>query len=275
VAFGDGINPVQSAGLLLKALQYVRAIDGVIIQIPDDLTVGANGLINEGIVSTRLGLPGKPIMAEELIISRDIKLAKYAESKIHFTGVSSSKSLEYIRRAKDRGDQVSCSITPYHLFFSDEDLLQYDTNLKVYPPLRTRKIVNELKAALSDGTIDCIASHHMPQEYDSKILEFEHARFGMIGLETTYSVLRTIMPELPEEKIISLLSINPRKIFGLEIPRIEVGHSSVFTLFNPGQDWILKESEIRSKSKNTPFIGKPLKGKVYGIVNGEKVFLNN
>ncbi|HMH34757.1 MAG TPA: hypothetical protein VK543_17095, partial [Puia sp.] len=134
-AFSDGMSPVQSSGLLLKALQYVKAFAGVIIQIPDDKSVGANGLINEGIISTRLGLPGKPMMAEELIIARDIKLARYTESKIHFTGVTTIKSLEYIKRAKDAGLEVTCSVTPYHLYFSDEDLLNYDSNLKVYPPL--------------------------------------------------------------------------------------------------------------------------------------------
>jgi dihydroorotase len=275
VAFGDGIHPVQSAGLLLKALQYIKAFQGVIIQIPDDKTVGANGLINEGIISTRLGLPGKPVMAEELIIARDIKLARYAESKIHFTGVTSPKSLEYIKRAKDQGLEVSCSVTPYHLFFSDEDLINYETNLKVYPPLRTLAMVKSLKEALLDGTIDCIASHHFPHEYDSKVLEFEHAKFGMIGLETTYSVIRTLLPELKEEKLMALLSANPRTLFGLPHPRIQTGQPAVITLFNPSADWTLKETDIRSKSRNTPFIGKDLKGKVFGIINVERVFLNN
>jgi dihydroorotase len=275
VAFGDGISPVQSAGLLLKALQYIKAFQGVIIQIPDDKTVGANGLINEGIISTRLGLPGKPVMAEELIIARDIKLARYAESKIHFTGVTSPKSLEYIKRAKDQGLDVSCSVTPYHLFFSDEDLINYETNLKVYPPLRTLAMVESLKDALLDGTIDCIASHHLPHEYDSKVLEFEHAKFGIIGLETTYSVLRTILPELKEEKLMSLLSTNPRTIFGLPHPRIQTGQPAVITLFNPSTHWSMTEMDIRSKSRNTPFIGKDLRGKVFGIINAERVFLNN
>ncbi len=275
IAFSDGMNPVQSAGLLLKALQYIKAFDGVIIQIPDDKSVGASGLINEGIISTKLGLPGKPIIAEELIIERDIKLTEYTESKIHFTGITSARSLEHIKRAKDKGLNVTCSITPYHLFFCDEDLLDYDTNLKVYPPLRTKTGISELKNAVIDGTIDCIASHHLPHEYDSKILEFEYAKFGMTGLETSYSVIKTIFPQMKEEKIISLLSNNPRKIFGLDQFSISAGSKSRITLFDPAGPFILKEENIRSKSKNTPFINKQLQGKVIGIVNGEKVFLNN
>jgi dihydroorotase len=275
VAFSDGMNPIQSAGLLLKALQYIKAFRGVIIQIPDDKSVGANGLMNEGIISTQLGLPGKPMMAEELIIARDIKLARYAQSKIHFTGVTSPKSLEYIKRAKDSGLDVTCSVTPYHLFFSDEDLTSYDTNLKVYPPLRRKTDMASLRNAVIEGTIDCIATHHFPHEYDSKVLEFEYAKYGMIGLETCYSVINTIFPGLDPEKLVSLMSSNARKIFNIEQPVINEGRASCITLFNPSVAYKVEEKQFQSKSKNTPFTGKDLKGKVIGVINGEKVFLNN
>jgi len=275
VAFSDGTHPIQSAGLLLKALQYIKAFNGVIIQIPDDKSVGANGLMNEGIVSTQLGLPGKPMMAEELIIARDIKLARYAQSKIHFTGVTSPKSLEYIKRAKDTGLNVSCSVTPYHLFFSDEDLVSYDTNLKVYPPLRTKNAIASLKNAIIDGTVDCIATHHLPHEYDSKVLEFEYAKYGMIGLETCYAVINTIFPQLNVERLINLMSSNARKIFNIQQPIINEGETSCLTLFNPSATNIFEEKRLQSKSRNTPFTGKELKGQVVGIVNGEKIFLNN
>jgi dihydroorotase len=273
VAFGDGLKPVQSAGILLKALQYVRAFNGVIIQVPDDNTIGASGLINEGIVSTRLGLPGKPMMAEELIIARDIKLARYAESRIHFTGVTSPISLEYIKKAKEEGLGVSCSVTPYHLFLTDEDLAGYDTNLKVFPPLRTRETVLALRQELLSGTIDCIATHHLPHEYDSKVLEFEHAQNGMLGLETSYSLMRTMVPELGEEELVSLLSTNPRKIFGLAEPVIEAGQSCCVSIFDPSFQWTLQENNLHSKSRNTPFIGKTFTGKPLGIVNGSKIFM--
>ena len=270
IAFSDGTSPVQSAGLLLKGLQYVKAFDGVIIQVPDDRTVGANGLMNEGIISTRLGLPGKPMMAEELIIARDIKLARYAGSRLHFTGVTSPRSLDYIRRAKASGLKVSCSVTPYHLFFTDADLVDYDTNLKVFPPLRDQAAVRTLREAVLDGTVDCIASHHLPHEYDSKIVEFEYARAGMTGLETAYAVIRTLLPELSAERVVDMFCHNPRKIFGLEQPTITEGQSCSLSLFDPAGTTLVQEKTTRSKSKNTAFAGKELKGRVLGIINGEK-----
>ena len=169
IAFSDGIHTIQNSGLLVKALQYIKAFDGIIIQIPDDKSIGSSGLINEGIISTQLGLPGKPAMAEELMVARDIKLARYSNSRLHFTGISSAKSVEYIQRAKQSGISITCSVTPYHLVFCDEDLQQYDTNLKVNPPVRTSKDRAALLAALVDGTIDCIASHHIPHHIDNKL----------------------------------------------------------------------------------------------------------
>ncbi len=277
VGFGDGVNSIQSSGIMLKALQYVKSFNGTVIQIPDDKSIGTNGLMNEGIISTRLGLPGKPTIAEELLVARDIKLARYADSKLHFTGVSSAKSLEYIKRAKDGGLHVSCSVTPYHLFFTDTDIQQYDTNLKVTPPLRTATDREALLKAVADGTVDCIASHHFPQNWDSKTCEFEYAREGMIGLESLFGVVRELVIsnlEFGLENLVNLLSINPRKIFGIEIPEIKEGAPACITLFNTDEEYIFDEKMIRSKSKNSPFIGKKLKGKVIGIINKGKVELN-
>jgi dihydroorotase len=275
IAFGDGTNPIQDGGLLLKALQYVKTIDGTIIQIPDDKSIGTGGLINEGIISTQLGLPGKPAMAEELMVARDIKLTRYAESKLHFTGISSAKSLEYIKRAKAAGIKISCSVTPYHLFFCDEDLQQYDTNLKVNPPVRTNEDRLALVQGLLDGTIDFIASHHIPQNYDGKVCEFEYAKNGMIGLESLFgAVWSMVNGEWSIENLVERLSVSPRLIFGLAIPEIKEGADATITLFNPGTIFNFDETGIKSKSKNSAFIGRQLKGKVIGIIHGDKIYLN-
>ena len=272
IAFGDGIHPVQSAGLLLKALQYVKTIDGTVIQLPDDNSIGANGLMNEGIVSTRMGLPGKPIVAEELMVARDIKLARYTESRLHFTGISSPKSLEYIKRGKEGGIQISCSITPYQAFFCDEDLAGYNTHLKLNPPLRTRNDMLAIRQALLDGSVDCIASHHLPQHWDGKACEFEYARYGMISLETMFAVVTTI--GLDPQTFVQMQAVNARRLFGLPVPEIAEGADACLTIFAPAATFTPDEKNIRSKSKNSPFTGMPLKGKVIGIVNKAQVHLN-
>jgi dihydroorotase len=272
VAFSDGIESVQHAGLILKALQYVKSFDGTIIQIPDDTSIGANGLMNEGVTSTQMGLPGKPILAEELMVARDLKLARYADSKIHFTGISSPKSLDYIKRSKESGIKVSCSIAPYQIYFCDEDLVGYDTNLKLNPPLRTKADIQAVKNALLDGTIDCIASHHLPQHSDNKVCEFEYAKPGMIALETMFAVL--INCGLPVVDFVQMQTVNVRNIFGLPVPEIKEGETAKLTLFTPDTKFIFEESMIQSKSKNSPFIGKNLQGKVVGTINNLNIHLN-
>ena len=274
VAFSDGINPLQSAGLMVKALQYVKSFDGVIVQVPIDKSIGQFGLIHEGIISTRLGLPGIPAMAEELMVARDIKLARYADSKLHFTGVTTAKSLEYIRRAKDGGLKVTCSVTPYHLFFCDEDLQDYDTNLKVNPPLRSRQDMMALREAVKKGEVDCIGSHHMPQEWDSKTCEFEYAKNGMIGLQTAFAVVRTVVPEMNSTEIVKLFSVNARRIFNLPMATIYEGETAELTLFNNEEENVFKKEDIKSKSQNSAFINKSLKGKVIGVYAKGNLILN-
>lgn len=271
VAFSDGLCPLQSSGILLKALQYVKAIDKTIIQLPYDKSIAAHGLINEGMISTRLGLPGIPAMAEELMVVRDIELVKYTEGKLHITGISTAKSVQLIREAKSQGINVTCSVTPYHLLFTDEDLSTYDTNLKVSPPLRTNADREALKAGLLDGTIDCIASHHLPQHSDHKVVEFEYAKSGMIGLETCFSVVRTAVQELPLETLVNCLSIRPREIFDLPITSIQAGQRASLSLFLPDGEWT--PNQFYSKSKNSPFLNKPLRGKPLGIIHKETLFL--
>jgi dihydroorotase len=274
VAFSDGTHSVQSAGLLVKALQYIKAFNGILIQVPDDKSINPQGLMHEGIMSTRLGLPGKPALAEELILSRDIKLTAYAGSRLHVTGVSAAASVDYIREGKKDQIDITCSVTPAHLFFTDEHLTTYDTNLKVNPVLRATADRDALRKAVVDGTVDCIASHHLPHEYDSKVLEFEYAKNGMISLETAFAVLTTAMPSVPVSRWVELLSINPRRIFGLPTASVREGEKASLSLFDPKAKWTVSEKDIQSKSKNSPFINKELTGKVLGIVHKGKAVLN-
>ncbi len=267
IAFSDGLKPVQQSGLLLKALQYVKTFAGVIIQIPDDASISQHGLMNEGIHSTLLGMPGKPAIAEEIMIKRDLELAVYADAPIHFTGVSTGSGIGLIAKAKEKGIKVSCSVTPYHLTLTDELLKDYDSNLKVNPPLRTSGDVEALRAGVKDGTIDCIATHHLPQDWDHKQKEFEYAGAGMIGLESCFGVINNALPGLSIEKKITLLTSAPRRVFNLPAPRIKVGEKANLTIFNPDLIWTFEEKDIHSKSKNSAFIGKQLKGKVSGIVH--------
>lgn len=273
VAFSDGIRSIQSAGLLVKALQYIKAFGGIIMQLPDDQSISPHGLMNEGVVSTSLGLAGKPAMAEELIVARDIKLARYTDSKLHLTAISTAKSVEYVNRGKASGIQLSCSVTPYHLYFNEESLQEYDTNLKVNPPIRTEADRLRLIEAVKDGTVDCIATHHLPHETDSKVSEFEYARNGMTGLETAFSVLNTVIPNEPE-RWVRLLSTQPRALFGLPALSIQEGQIASLTLFDPDKDWTYTLSQKRSRSQNSPFLGKSLRGKVWGIINKDQLILN-
>lgn len=275
VAFSDGISPIQSAGILLKALQYVKAINGVLIQLPDDKSISNHGLMHEGIVSTQLGLPGKPAIAEELQITRDIELAKYTGSRIHFTGVSTAKSIELIQKAKAEGIPVTCSVTPHHLCFCDEDLTDYDTNLKVNPPFRTKEDREALREAVINGTIDCLATHHLPHEKDSKIVEFEYAKNGIIGLETAFGVVRNCMPTISAERLVDLFSIHPRKIFNLPLPTIKENEVACLSLFLEDKKWTFDSKDIKSRSENTPFIGKELTGQPIGIINKTQLFINS
>jgi dihydroorotase len=271
VAFSDGISPVQSSGILQKVLEYSLAIDATIVQLPDDKSVGHGGLMNEGETSTKLGLPGKPALSEELMIARDIELVRYTGAKIHFTGISTKKSLDLIARAKEENLRVTCSVTPYHLFFSEEDLSGYDTNLKVNPPLRTTKDRDALVEGVKNGMIDFIASHHQPENWDHKICEFEYAKYGMEGLESVFGAAGIC--GIPTGLFIKMQTENIRDIFKLSSNNIDVNQKANLTFFSPNEEYILEEKDIYSKCRNNAFIGKTLKGKVIGIINGDYLFL--
>jgi dihydroorotase len=230
--------------------------------------------MHEGVVSTGLGLPGKPAIAEEIAIARDLELVRYADSRLHFTGISSRAGLDLIRNAKRNGLKVSCSVTPYHLIYCDEDLRQYDTNLKVNPPLRTAKDRDAIREAVLDGTVDCIASHHSPQDTDHKVVEFEYAKPGMISLQTSFAAVCTALPGISAERLVELFYGNAARIFDLTPKRIDVDEQASLTLFSLQEGWTFGPEKNLSRSRNTPFFGFPFTGKPLGIINKDRVFLS-
>lgn len=274
VAFTDGIEPVQSSALFLKALQYVRGFNGVVIQIPIDNILAKHGLMNEGIMSTRLGMPGIPAIAEELMIKRDLELVEYTRSHLHFTGVSTSKGLRLIEDAKNAGLNVTCSVTPYHAFYCDEDLQDYNTHLKVSPPLRTKSDMIAVRKAIESGVADCIATHHTPHDTDGKQCEFEYAKNGMIGFQTAFAALNHIVPTFSEARIAQLFSTNARTIFKLPQATIQEGNIAEITVFSKREHYTFTTQNNKSRSANSPFFNMELNGKVIGVINKGDLYLN-
>ncbi|RYU96095.1 dihydroorotase [Emticicia agri] len=275
IAFTDGEHPLWNADILLKTLQYLYPINGFLMNRPEETTLTLFGQMHEGIESTLLGMKGLPSTAEELTVMRDLKLLAYAfsqvsdksrDSALHFSTISTKVAVELIREAKANGLPVSCDIAAHQLAFTDADLKEFDTNLKVNPPFRTKADIDALQAGLADGTIDVIVSDHNPQDEESKNLEFDMADFGIIGLETAFAVGNTYS-KLTIEALINKLTVNPARLLRLPQETIQEGANANLTLFNPDTEWTFTEKHIRSKSKNTPFIGHTLKGKVIGVIN--------
>ncbi len=275
VAFSDGWKPLQHANLMLKALEYVKAFHGTIIQIPVDASLASGGLMNEGIISTGLGMAGIPALAESIMVHRDIELLRYTGSKLHITGVSTAESLEMIRKAKTEGLAVTCSVTPYHLALTEESLTSYDSAFKVSPPLRSEADRMALIAGLKDGTIDCIATHHRPHEWDAKTKEFEYASDGMAVQESTFNILWDTLKEfITIERLVETLTIMPRAIFGLEAHEISKGSKATLTLFTTSGSHTLAKRDTKSTGINNPFTDKKLSGRVLGIINNGQLHLN-
>ena len=269
-AFSDDKKPVNDSGLLLRALLYAKNFGGLLLTQCDDKTISLNGQMNEGKVSTSLGLKGMPALAEEVMTARNLFLCEYTGGRIHIPSVSTAGAAALIREAKKKGLKVTASVNAYNLALDDSALNDFDTNCKVNPPLRTKADIDALKKGLADGTIDAITSDHSPEDVENKNVEFDYASFGMIGLESCFALANTYADKLKLSDLINKLAINPRKILGLSVPKIKKGEKANLTLFLPNKEWKPEGKIIRSKSKNTPFIGKKLKGKIVGVVNNGK-----
>ena len=267
VAFSDGHAPLQNPDMVLKVLQYLQPFGGLFISRPEDTLLSQFGTMHEGLAATMLGMKGIPAMAESMMVMRDLRLLAYTGGKIHFSCLSSAESVELIRQAKKQGLQVTCDMAAHQIAFTDNDLMGFDTHLKTNPPFRSQADIDALWMGLADGTIDAIVSDHHPLDAEVKNLEFDLADFGLIGLETAFAVVCTHNKTLPPDKIVSFFSTKPRQILGLPDLKIAESQPANLTLFNPETEWVFDETHIRSKSRNTPFIGRKLKGKVIGIVN--------
>ena len=270
IAFGDYNRSLDNANLLKIALQYTQDFDGLVIAFSQDEKIKGNGVANEGIVSTRLGLKGIPNLAEELQVARNLFLLEYTGGKLHIPTISTSKSVALIQEAKAKGLQVSCSVAVHHLVLNDEKLEEFDTRFKVSPPLRKETDRLALIEGVKNGTIDMITSDHNPIDIEHKKMDFDTAKSGTIGLESAFSALMTI---LPVEMVIEKLTAG-RTTFGIESPSITEGAKANLSLFNPEGKSNFSSEAIRSKSKNSAFIGTEIKGKVYGIVNQNQLILN-
>lgn len=268
LSFTDDKKAVQDAGLMMRALLYTKNFNGLIMSFPNDRSISGKGQMNEGVVSTQLGLKGIPAIAEELMIARDLKLCEYTDSKIHFSTISTSGAVDLIRKAKASGLKVTCDVAGHHLLLNDSCLEEFDSRFKVKPPLRTESDITALKNGLKDGTIDAICSDHSPEDIENKQKEFDHAAFGAEGLETAFSAAYTSLKDiLTPEQLFEKFSSGPRKVISLPSIRIAEGEKANFTLVDLSDQWTVSESDIRSKSKNNPFIGKKLLGKVKAVVN--------
>ncbi len=269
IAFGDYNKSIKNPNFMKIALQYVQDFEGLIIAFSQDEKVKANGIANEGIVSTRLGLKGIPNLAEELQISRNLFLLEYSGGKLHIPTISTAKSVELIREAKAKGLQITCSATVHHLTLTDEKLDNFDTRYRVSPPLRTEIDRKALIAGILDDTIDIITSDHNPVDIEHKKMEFDLAKNGTIGLESAFGSLMTV---LPLEKIIEKLTFG-KMVFGVAANSINENQVANISLFNVNENWIFSKNNIKSKSKNTAFLGERMQGKVYAIYNNKQLIL--
>jgi dihydroorotase len=275
VAVSDDGVCVMSANVMRRALEYARVFDMPVIQHCEDHDLTAGADMHEGAVATRLGLRGWPRVAEDIIVARDVLLAEHTRAKYHAAHLSTHGAVRIVREAKSRGLSVTCEVTPHHLLLTDASVIGYDTACKVNPPLREPEDVEALQRALADGTIDAIATDHAPHSALEKDCEFSAASPGMMGLELSFGLLAELVREqkLPLSRFVAAMSTNPARIAGLDAPAIREGAPAFLTFCDPSVEWVPAETPLQSKSRNTPFYRRSLRGRVLmTLVDGKVAF---
>ncbi|MCA5006721.1 dihydroorotase [Sphingobacterium bovistauri] len=272
IAFSDGNRSVQQAGLMGRALLYSKGFNGLIISFAQDESISGGNQMNEGEMSTYLGMKGIPNLAESLMVSRDLYLAEYNDAPIHFSTISTADSVELIKKAKAKGLKVTCDVAAHNLVFTDDDIVGFDSNYKVSPPLRTKKDVKALLKGLKEGVIDAVVSQHTPHEIEFKNVEFEIAKNGITGLQTVLPLL--VKAGLSDEQIVDKLAVGSRKVVGLNVPVIEKGAKANLVVFDSKEKWTFDEKSNKSKGKNNPLFGQELVGRVKLVVNNNQLVLN-
>ena len=270
VAFSDDGLPIQNGLVMRKALEYSKMFNVPIINHAEDDCLRANGLMNEGIVSTKLGLSGNPNIAESIMVFRDLKLAELTGAQLHVPHVSTAESVQYISDMKNQYSKITAETTPHHLFYTDEDLYGYDTNFKVAPPIRDIRSRKALIKGIKDGIIDCIATDHAPHTSHDKYTTFDLASCGLIGLESCFGVVKRVLVDdegLGLLDMIKLLTVSPRKIMGFDNDLLKEGKEAELVLFNENKNWVFNKNDIKSKSNNSPFIDTQLSGKVIHTIS--------
>lgn len=271
IAFGDYNKPIENDNLMKVALLYAQNFDGLVLSFPKNNAISGEGIANEGINSTKLGLKGIPALAEHIQIARDLFLLEYTGGKLHVPTISSAKSVDLIKDAKKKGLKVTCSVAAHHLVLTDDELHGFDSNFKTNPPLRTKEDIKAMQKGVKTGVIDVITSDHNPIDIEHKKVEFSEAEDGIIGLESAFGAINSV---LNLDDFIECLTVKPKAIFGIKNHTIIEGSIADITLFDPTQKNIFTKKHILSTSKNSAFINKKLKGKVYGIFANNQLITN-
>ena len=269
-AFTNSYSCKESSEMIMNSLLYLNQIDTLLITKPKDRSF-SDGVVNNGYYSNTVGLKGIPRISESIAVERDLSILEYVGGKIHFSGISTKESVSIIRDAKTKKLNVTCDVPIHNLILDDSNVISFDPIYKVDPPLRTKDDIDALIDGIIDGTIDIIASHHEPQDIDTKKCEFEKANFGVISLQTFFSNIVQLSRRIPLENLIKTFSTNPKKILGVETYSVVEGSKASFTVFDPDGSWDFNENSNLSKSINSPWLNWSLKGKVKAVIKDNRI----